>query len=170
MHERTRVPNLKLEAVYYAIWFRASDFYFSIWKKYGPAYADRFCKIRRDKIWFENPMAQVVRFWPKIRRLDLSDYQIEKWLLSLIKWKSSWAEPVQQQYEIHTKVRVRVRVAIDALDYEYNHDARTQSPRLIAARLQLAVGWRGLGPREQGEKRTQRASFVATYNARVHTE
>ena len=34
---------------------------------------------------------------------------------------------VQQQYEVHTKVRVRV--AIDALDYEYNHDARTQSPR-----------------------------------------
>ena len=29
---------------------------------------------------------------------------------------------------------------------EYNHDARTQSPRLTAARLQLAVGRRGLGP------------------------
>ena len=52
---------------------------------------------------------------------------------------------------------------------ECNHDARTQSPRLTAARLQLAVG-RGLGPREQGEERTQRASFVATYHARVHTE
>ena len=45
---------------------------------------------------------------------------------------------------------------------EYNHDARTQSPRPTAARLQLAVGRRGLGPREQGEQRTQRASFVAT--------
>ena len=53
---------------------------------------------------------------------------------------------------------------------EYNHDARTQSPRLTAARLQLAVGRRGLGPREQGDQRTQRASFVATYHARVHTE
>ena len=29
---------------------------------------------------------------------------------------------------------------------EYNHDARTQSPRLTAARLQLAVGRRGLRP------------------------
>ena len=46
---------------------------------------------------------------------------------------------------------------------EYNHDARTQSPRPTAARLQLAVGRRGLGPREQGEQRTQRASFVATW-------
>ena len=75
--------------------------------------------------------------------------------------KSNRAKSVQQQYKVHTKVRVRVLVAIDALDYEYNHDARTQSPRLTAARLQLAVGRRGLGPREQGEQRTQRASFVA---------
>ena len=75
---------------------------------------------------------------------------------------------VQQQYEVHTNVRVRV--AIDALDYEYNHDARTQSPRLTAARLQLAVGRRVLGLREQREQRTQRASFVATDHARVHTE
>ena len=52
---------------------------------------------------------------------------------------------------------------------EYNHDARTQSPRLTAAKLELAVGRHGLGPREQGEQRTQRASFVATYHARVHT-
>ena len=74
----------------------------------------------------------------------------------------------------HTKVRARVRVAIDALDYECNHDARTQSPRLTAARLQLGVGRRGLGPREQGEQRTQRASYVATYEAScessLHTE
>ena len=52
----------------------------------------------------------------------------------------------------------------------YNHDAPTQSPRLTAARLQLAVGRLGLGPREQGEQRTQRVSFVATYRTRVHTE
>ena len=32
----------------------------------------------------------------------------------------------------------------------------------------LAVGRRGLGPREQEEQRTQRASFVATYHKRVH--
>ena len=51
------------------------------------------------------------------------------------------------------------------LDYEYNHDSRTQSPRLFAARLQLAVGRRGLGPRDQEEHR----SFVATYHTRVHT-
>ena len=53
---------------------------------------------------------------------------------------------------------------------EYNHDAPTQSPRLTAARIELAVGRRGLGRREQGEQRTQRASFVATYHARVHKE
>ena len=53
--------------------------------------------------------------------------------------------------------------------YEYHHDARTQSPRLTAARRQLAVGARELGPRDQEEQRTQRASFVATYHMRVHT-
>ena len=107
-------------------------------------------------------MAQVVRFWPKILRLDPSDYQVEKWHRSLIKWKSNWAGPAwcssSTRYQVHTKARV----ATDALDYEYNHDTRTQSPRLAAARLQLAVGRRGLGPREQGEQRTQRVSFVAT--------
>ena len=41
----------------------------------------------------------------------------------------------QQQYEVHTGV---VRVAIDVLNYEYNHDARRQSPRLSADRLQLS--------------------------------
>ena len=82
-----------------------------------------------------------------------------------VKIKLSRAGLVQQQYEVHTKVRV----AIDALDYEYNHDAQTQSPRLTAPKLQLTVGRRGLGPK-QGEQRTQRASFVATYHARVNTE
>ena len=73
---------------------------------------------------------------------------------------------VQQQYEAHTKVRV----AIDALDSEYNHDARTQFPRLSAARLHIDVSRRGLGHREQEEQRTQRASFVVTYRTRVHTD
>ena len=82
-----------------------------------------------------------------------------------VKIELSRAGLVQQQYEVHTKVQV----AIDTLDCEYNHNARTQSPRLTAARLQLAVGRRGLGPREQ-EQRTQRASFVASYHTRVHTE
>ena len=53
---------------------------------------------------------------------------------------------------------------------EYNHDARKKSLRLTAARLQLAVGRRGLGPREQGEQRTQRVFRGYTYRARVHTE
>ena len=61
----------------------------------------------------------------------------------------------QQQYELHADVQL----AIDALDREYNHDARTQSPHLSPARLQLAVGRRGLGPRDQEEQRTHRASF-----------
>ena len=67
-------------------------------------------------------------------------------------------------------IRDRVRGAIDALDYKYSHDARTQLPRLTAAKLQLGVGRRGLGRREHEEQCTQRASFVATYHARVHTE
>ena len=61
---------------------------------------------------------------------------------------------------------------MDALDYEYNHDARTQSQRPSAARLQLAVGRRGLGAinRGQEEQPTQRASSAATYvyHARPH--
>ena len=72
----------------------------------------------------------------------------------------------QQQCEVHTDVRV----TMDALDYEYNHDARTQWPRLSASRLlQLAVGGRGRGPSGQEEQRTQRASFVATSHTR-HTQ
>ena len=49
---------------------------------------------------------------------------------------------------------------------EYNHDARTQSPRLTEARLQLAVGRFGLGPREQGDQRTQRVfrAYVSCEN------
>ena len=65
---------------------------------------------------------------------------------------------VQQQCKAHTDVRV----TIDALDYEYNHDARTQLPRLSAAGLQLAVGRRELGPRDQEDQLTQRASFLDT--------
>ena len=49
------------------------------------------------------------------------------------------------------------------------HDARTQSPRVSTASLQPAVGPRGLGPTDQEEQRTQRASFVATYHTREHT-
>ena len=59
---------------------------------------------------------------------------------------------------------------INALEYEYNHDAQTQSPRLSATNIQLDVGRRGLGPinRDQEERRTQRASFVAMYHTREH--
>ena len=72
---------------------------------------------------------------------------------------------VQQQYEVHTDVRV----TIDALKYDYNHDARTQSPRLPAARQQT-VGGSWLGPRDKEEQRTQRESFVTcrSYNS-THT-
>ena len=63
-----------------------------------------------------------------------------------------------------------MRVAMDALDYEYNHHTRTQSRRLSAARLQLAIDGRGLGPKDQEEQRTQRASFVDTYSTRVRTQ
>ena len=85
-----------------------------------------------------------------------------------VKLELSRAGLVQQyQYEL----RATVRIAINAFNYEnaINNDARTQSPRLTAARLQLAVGRRGLGPGEQREQHTQHASFVATYHARVQT-
>ena len=47
----------------YAIRFRDLYIYFSIWKKKS-YYAVRYCKIRRGKIWLENPMARVVRLGP----------------------------------------------------------------------------------------------------------
>ena len=60
--------------------------------------------------------------------------------------RRSW--DIQHQYEVHASV---ARVPIDALDYEYNHDARAQSPRLSADRLCKVAGRRGLGPRDQDE-------------------
>ena len=87
-------------------------------------------------------------------------------MASVISFKHYWAEPGTPVVQGITDERL----TIDALEYEYNHDARTQSPRLSAASLQLAVGRCGLGPREQEEQRTQRASFVATYHTKVHTE
>ena len=59
-------------------------------------------------------MAQVVRFWTKIRRLGPSDSQIEKWHPSLIKQNLTEQTLVQQQYKY--QVHTGVRVAIDALD------------------------------------------------------
>ena len=64
-------------------------------------------------------------------------------------------------------IQQTVRVPIDALNYEYNHGARTQSLRFFADRL---VGRRGLEPRDQKEQRTQGASFVATYHTRVRSQ
>ena len=52
---------------------------FSISKTNDPAYAVQICKIRPEFFRFENPMTQVVGFWPKIRRPGSSDFQIEKW-------------------------------------------------------------------------------------------
>ena len=65
---------------------------------------------------------------------------------------------MQQQYEVNAAA---VRVAIDALDYEYNHDARTQSPRLCADRLRVQY---------QEEQLTQGASFVATSHTKVRSK
>ena len=57
-----------------------------------------------------------------------------------------------------------VRVAIDELENE--------CANAVVAPLReqtAAVGRRGLGPRDQEEQRTQRASLVAKYHKRVHT-
>ena len=39
----------------------------------------------------------------------------------------------------------------------------------LVLQLRVAVGRRGLGPRDQKEKRTQRAAFVPTDHTRAHT-
>ena len=72
---------------------------------------------------------------------------------------------VRQQYEIHTELRV----AVDALVDEYNHDARTQSTHFSVASLQSAVGGRGLGSTDLEEQCTQRTSFVATCYTSAHS-
>ena len=76
------VPSCK--AVSYAVRFRASDFYFSTPKiKASACCAVRVLVYQVQNMTgffsiFENPMAQVVRFWPKIRRPGPSDFQVEK--------------------------------------------------------------------------------------------
>ena len=52
-------------------------------------------------------------------------------MASVISFKHYWAEPGTPVVQGITDERL----TIDALEYEYNHDARTQSPRLSAARL-----------------------------------
>ena len=76
-------------------------------------------------------MAQVVKCWPQnptTRPIGLSNKKMAS-VFNRVKIYLSRAGLAQQQYEVHTNVRV----SIDALDYEYYHDARTQPPRLTAA-------------------------------------
>ena len=81
-------------------------------------------KIRRDKSDFDHPTAQVVRFWPKIGRLDPSDYQIEKWHGSSIKQKSNCAEPAKRSSTCSLPDEQYIRVIYgdmiqDSRMYEY---------------------------------------------------
>ena len=110
-------------------------------------------------------MAQVVRFDPKS---DDSTHRIIKSKYG-IGLQSSKNLTEQSRPGTAAVRNTKVRAGIDALDYEYNHDERTQSPRLTAARLQLAVGRRGLGPREQ-EQRIQHSYFVAIRIMRGYTQ
>ena len=76
-------------------------------------------------------MAQVVR---RLDKSDDSDRRILKPKNGIdLSWSTNVTEQnlVQHQNEIHTDVRV----IIDALENEYIHDARTQSPRLSAATI-----------------------------------
>ena len=41
--------------------------------------AVRICEVWPERFRCENPMAQLLRFWAKIRRLRPSGFQIEKW-------------------------------------------------------------------------------------------
>ena len=70
----------------------------------------------------------------------------------------------QQKYEVHTVARVAINVKITNTTAMRN--AVAPPPR---AHYPL-VGRRGLGPREQGDQRTQRASFVARYHAASDTQ
>ena len=77
----------KVKAVSYTVRFRGSGFvvlYFFIPKMKALAYyAVRICQTLSDFIPFENPMAQVVRFWPSIRRPGSSDFANRKLQWSL---------------------------------------------------------------------------------------
>ena len=66
-----------------------------------------FCKTRRDKTGFVIPMAEVVRFWPKVRRLDPSHYRIENDNgINQVEIFLRRAGPLRQLYEELTKVYV----------------------------------------------------------------
>ena len=95
---------------------------------------------------FENPMAEVIRFGPKMRRLGPSDFN-RKMAYSL-------------KFKVLSTTASNSRT-IDELD-----GGTAVSRRCFAPDAQLAagaslrghttVGWRGLGPGDQ-EKRTRRA-------------
>ena len=117
-------------------------------------------------------MAQVVRFWA-VKIPSDSDFAPTLRLAPSVKWHRSVkiylsrAWDTQQQYEVHTAV---VRVAIRITN--------TTTPRCtnaVAAPLRgkttntVVVERRGLGPRDQEDQRTQRASFVATRHTRVRS-
>ena len=55
------------------------------------------------------------------------------------------------------------------MNYEYNHGARTQSPRLSAGRSQLLSGSAGWDV-ETKKSSALSASFVATYHTRVRSK
>ena len=64
-------------------------FIFRFEKKMGQLMKNDFAKSVGIKSGFENPMAQVVRFWAKIRRLDPSDDLLEKMASVFCQVKSS---------------------------------------------------------------------------------
>ena len=75
------VPNLSLATLRPFIMRSDSElliFIFRSEKRMGLLMQSDFAKSDGIESDFENPMAQGVRFWPKIRRLDPSDYHIEK--------------------------------------------------------------------------------------------
>ena len=92
-------------------------------------------------------MAQVATFWPKFD--DSTDRIVES------------SKNLTEQSRPGTAA-VRGTRKSTSTSSDRCVGLRIQPRCLTAARLQLAVDRRGLGPREQGEQRTQRASFVAT--------
>ena len=80
--------------------FRASDSYFSI-SKHLLVKSERAKLDKKKKTDFENLMAQVVTFWPKIRPLRSSGFQIENSMVSKI------------QHVIHTAHSIKT---VDELD------------------------------------------------------
>ena len=109
------------------------------------AYAVGECNIRPDFCLTENPMAQVVRFWPEIRRQICSNRKMG-WFLSSRCYQRQHAAAEQSMRRMETQL------------YSDVASRPAQSVGGVSLRGQTAAGWRELGPTDQGEAPSARTS------------